>query len=182
MKLVAKVSFFHVSSPCKQNYRKGRRDSSVPDKKHQAIVQVLRDEPRVVALLLGEIGFTPPSCSSPQVVDSDLSRRDPDELKELHADNVFLFSGKDHKIAVVVEVQTTRPKHGRTLAWPCYVTSARAVHDCPAFMLVIATDRAASLGSDRIIEIGQYRFDFLPHVLGGHRGFPNPLVSSSRPR
>jgi hypothetical protein len=50
--------------------------------------------------------------------------RDPGGLKELWADNVFLFPGMENK--VVVEVQTTRPKHDRMLAWPCYVTRARA--------------------------------------------------------
>ena len=80
----------------------------------------------------------------------------------------------DDKIAVVVEVQTTWPKHDRMLAWPCYVTRARAVHDCKAFILVLATNTDASHGSDQVIEIGQYRFDLLPHVVGGHFGFPAP--------
>jgi hypothetical protein len=125
-------------------------------------------------MLLGRIGFGTPSGSYPVIADSDLSYRDPDQLKELRADNVFLFPGMHETIAVVVEVQTTWPDHERTLAWPCYVTRARAVHDCKAFMLVIATSKDASRGSDRVIEIGQRYFSLLPHVVGGERGFPYP--------
>jgi hypothetical protein len=146
----------------------------MPGDRHQAIVEVLRDEPQVVAMLLGRIGIKTPSGSYPVIADTDLSHRDPGGLKELRADNVFLFPGMENKVAVVVEVQTTRPKHDRMLAWPCYVTRARAVHDCKAFILVIATDTDASHGSDQVIEIGQYRFDLLPHVIGGHFGFPKP--------
>jgi hypothetical protein len=142
--------------------------------RHQAIVQVLRDEPQIVAMLLGRIGFETPSGSYPVIADSDLSYRDADQLKELRADNVFLFPGMDETAAVVVEVQTTWPDHERTLAWPCYVTRARAVHDCKAYMLVIATSMDASRGSRRPIEIGQRYFDLLPHVVGGERGFPGP--------
>jgi hypothetical protein len=144
----------------------------MPALQHQAIVQILRDEPRLVAMLLGRIGIKTPSGSYPVIVDSDLSHRTPRLLKELRADNVFLFPGMYETIAVVVEVQTTRPDNRRLLTWPCYVTSARAVHRCKAYMLVIATSQAASFGSAALIDIGQPGFRFLPCVVGGHRRLP----------
>lgn len=146
----------------------------MPQLRHQAIIQILRDDPQLVATLLGHSGFIPPSGSYPVIADSDLSHRGPDLLKELRADNVFLFRGMDETIAVVVEVQTTRPGNRRLLAWPCYVTSARAVHDCKTYMLVIATSQAASSGSETPIDIGQPGFRFLPFVAGGHRSLPRP--------
>lgn len=146
----------------------------MPELQHQAIIQILRDKPQLVAALLGHIGFTIPSGSYPVIADSDLSHRSAHRLKELRADNVFLFPGIDETIVVVVEVQTTRPNNKRRRAWPCYVTSARAVHDCKSYMLVIATTRAASTGSADLIEIGQPRFQFLPFVAGGHVSLPSP--------
>jgi hypothetical protein len=75
-------------------------------------------------------------------------------------------------IAVVVEVQTTRPDDKRLRAWPCYVTSAGAVHGCKTYMLVFATNEAASMGSATLSDIGQPGFRFLPFVVGGHRRLP----------
>lgn len=106
--------------------------------------------------------------SYPVIAGSDLSHRTPRLLKELRADNVFLFPGMYETVAVVVEVQTTRPDNRRLLTWPCYVTSARAVHGCKAYMLVIATSQAASFGSATVIDIGQ-------------PGFPLPAVRRWRP-
>jgi hypothetical protein len=144
----------------------------MPGSKHQAIIQILRDEPQLIAMLLGVIGIMTPLGSYPVIVDSDLSHRTPRLLKELHADNVFLFQGLYETIAVVVEVQTTRPDNKRLSTWPCYVTSARLVHGCKAYMLVIATSEAASVGSAALIDIGQPGFRFLPFVAGGHRRLP----------
>jgi hypothetical protein len=146
----------------------------MPGLQHQMIVQILRDEPQLVAILLGNIGFKTPSGSYPIIADSDLSHRGPRLLKELRADNLFLFPGMYEKIAVVVEVQTTPPDNERFLNWPCYVTSARAVHDCKAYMMVIATSQAASRGSESLIDIGQPGFGFLPFVVGGHGRLPAP--------
>ena len=144
----------------------------MPGSKHQAIIQILRDEPQLVAMLLGRIGIRTPSGSYPVIADSDLSHRTPRLLKELRADNVFLFPGMHETIAVVVEVQTARPGKKRLSTWPCYVTSARLVHGCKAYLLVIATSEAASTGSATLLEIGQPGFRFLPFVAGGHRRLP----------
>ena len=144
----------------------------MPELQHQAIIQILHDQPQLVAMLLGRIGIKTPSGSYPLVVDSDVSHRDSRLLKELRADNVFLFPGMYETIAVVVEVQTTRPDNERLLTWPCYVTSARATHGCKTYILVIATSEAVSYGSATLIDIGQPGFRFLPFVLGGHRPLP----------
>ena len=49
------------------------------------------------------------------------------------------------------------------------MTSAREVHDCKAYLLVIAASRDALTGSDRVIEIGQPGFNLLPFVSGRDR-------------
>ena len=141
----------------------------MPGLKHQSIVQILRDEPQLLVMFLGSSGFLLPSGAFPVIADSDLSHRTPRMLKELRSDNVFLFQGMDEKIAVVVEVQTSRPNHKRKLTWPCYVTSAREVHDCKAYLLVVAAGRDALAASERVIEIGQPGFDLRPFVTGRDR-------------
>jgi hypothetical protein len=141
----------------------------MPGLKHQSIVQILRDEPQLLVMFLGRSGFRLPSGAIPVIADSDLSHRDPGMLKELRSDNVFLFRGMHEQVAVVVEVQTSRPNQKRKLAWPCYVTSARAVHDCKAYLLVVAAGPDALSGSDRVIEIGQPGFNLLPFVSGRDR-------------
>jgi hypothetical protein len=145
----------------------------MPGLKHQSIVQILRDEPQLLTMFLGRSGFRLPSGAMPVIVDSDLSHRDPGMLKELLSDNVFLYKGMEENVAVVVEVQTSSPNHERQLTWPCYVTSARAVYDCKAYMLVLAASRGARTGSERAIEIGQPGFTFLPFV-SGHGRLPPP--------
>jgi hypothetical protein len=155
-----------------QNVSARRQAGIMPGSKHQAIIQILRDEPQLVAMLLGQSGFKTPCGSYPVIADSDLSHRTPRLLKELRADNVFLFPGMYETIAVVVEVQTTPPNSSRLLTWPCYVTSARLVHGCKTYMLVIATSKAVSTGSATLIDIGQPGFRFLPFVAGGHRRLP----------
>lgn len=145
----------------------------MPGLKHQSIVQILRDEPQLLVMFLGRSGFVLPSGAFPVIADSDLSHRGPRLLKELRSDNVFLFQGDQEKVAVVVEVQTSRPNHKRQLAWPCYVTSAREVHDCKAYLLVVAASRDALTNSERVIEIGQPGFDLRPFVTGRER-MPSP--------
>src|ERR1700734_3563136 len=141
----------------------------MPGLKHQSIVQILRDEPQLLVIFLGRSGFQLPAGAIPIIADSDLSHRTPRMLKELRSDNVFLFQGMDEKVAVVVEVQTSRPNHKRKLTWPCYVTSAREVHDCKAYLLVVAAGRDALAASERVIEIGQPGFDLRPFVTGRDR-------------
>jgi hypothetical protein len=64
----------------------------MPKLKHQAIVQILHDEPQLVAMLLGHSGLMTPSGSYPVIADRDLSHRSPDLLKELREDNVCVHS------------------------------------------------------------------------------------------
>src|SRR6201986_429569 len=141
----------------------------MPGLTHQSIVQILRDEPQLLIAFLGRSGFKLPSGAFPVIADSDLSHRGPRILKELRSDNVFVFQGDEEKVAVIVEVQTSGPNHKQQLAWPCYVTSAREVHDCKAYLLVVAASRDALTNSDRVIEIGQPGFDLRPFVTGRER-------------
>src|SRR6266852_2515734 len=112
-KFVAKSNSPTYARRRTKNVSGRRRTATMPALQHQAIIQILHDEPQLVAMLLGRIGFKTPSGSYPVIADSDLSHRTSRLLKELRADNVFLFPGMYETIAVVVEVQTTRPHNKR---------------------------------------------------------------------
>ena len=133
----------------------------------------MRDEPQLLAMLLGTLGIRLPSGAVPDLRDSNLSNRDPDYLKELIADNVFLFRGLGSQLAVVLEVQTGRPKQDRKLAWPAYLTNARAVHQCDTVLCVIGLSADAVRGSMSAIRTGHPDFSLRPKVTG-HGLLPPP--------
>ena len=116
----------------------------MPGLKHQSIVQILRDEPQLLVIFLGRSGFLLPSGAFPIIADSDISHRDPAHAERAAVRQRVPYKGMEENVAVVVEVQTSWPNHERQLTWPCYVTSARAVHDCKAYMLVVAASRRRS--------------------------------------
>src|SRR5258707_962433 len=133
---------------------------------HEAVVEVLRREPQLLAVLLSRLGVQLPSGKVPVVADSNVSSRDPDLLKTLIADNVFVFQGVPRKLAVVFEVQATRPGRSRSLAWPAYLAVARSIHGCEAVLCVIGLTHAAVRDSRKVIRTGHPGFELAPHVTG----------------
>jgi hypothetical protein len=65
---------------------------------------------------------------------------------------------------VIVEVQLAADPKKR-LSWPAYVTVARAVHGCPAALLVVAPDPAVAGWCAEPIETGVPGFVLRPPVL-----------------
>ena len=129
-------------------------------------MQVLRDEPQLLVMLLGSLGVRLPSGAVPDPADRVLSSTDPDRLKELIADNVFVFRNRDKQVAVVFEVQTSRPKQDRKLAWPAYLTITRAIHKCDTVLCVIGLSADAVQGSAQLIRTGHPDFSLRPKVTG----------------
>jgi len=141
-------------------------NEGMPGIRHQAVVQVLRDEPQLLIMLLRRLGVRLPSDPVPDPADRVLSSTDPDRLKELIADNVFVFRGLDKQVAVVFEVQTSRPKQDRKLAWPAYLTITRAIHKCDTMLCVIGLSADAVRGSAQLIRTGHPDFSLRPQVTG----------------
>ncbi len=142
-----------------------------PSIRHEAAVEVLRSEPQILAMLLTRMGVRLPSGSVPFIEDSNLSSREPELLKTLLADNVFVFRGVPKKLAVVFEVQASRPGRSHSLAWPAYLANARAVHGCDAILCVIGLTAEAVRDSRKTIHTGHPGFDLTPRVTG-HRMMP----------
>ncbi|MGH3252079.1 MAG: hypothetical protein ACRDOI_38530 [Trebonia sp.] len=57
----------------------------MPKLRHQAIIQILRDQPQIVVALLGHIGFITPAGSYPEIADSDLSHRSAQARRQARA-------------------------------------------------------------------------------------------------
>ena len=74
----------------------------MPSIEHESAVQILHANPQLVAILLGSCGVQLPSGAVPLAADSNLSDRDPTDLR---SDNVLIFEGIGGKVAVVAEVQ-----------------------------------------------------------------------------
>jgi hypothetical protein len=135
----------------------------MPSIQHEAVVQILHRDPQLAAILLGLCGVELPSGSVPVVADSNLSDRDPTDLR---SDNVLVFEGTGGKVAVVAEVQKDRRDFGRIDSWPAYVCNARAEHKCDTILLVIALTKRAARESARMIRTGHPGFDLTPLVRG----------------
>ena len=62
----------------------------MPSIEHESAAQILHANPQLVAMLLGTCGVTLPSGAIPLAADSNLSDRDPTDLR---SDNVLIFEG-----------------------------------------------------------------------------------------
>jgi hypothetical protein len=145
----------------------------MPSIEHESAVQILHAHPQLVAILLGSCGVKLPSGAVPMAADSNLSDRDPTDLR---SDNVLIFEGIGGKVAVVAEVQKDKRDAGRMRSWPAYVCNARAEHDCDAILLVLALSKRAARESAGLIRTGHPGFDLAPLVRGPgtlpHPGHP----------
>lgn len=124
-------------------------------------------------MLLGTCGVPLPSGAVPVAADSNLSDRDPTDLR---SDNVLVFEGVGGKVALIAEVQKDKRDAGRMRSWPAYICNARAEHDCDAILLVLALSPRAARESAGLIRTGHPGFDLKPLVRGPgtlpHPGHP----------
>lgn len=144
---------------------------TMPGFPHEIAVEIFQNEPKLVLKLLAHVGANPDlgHLAAVNLADSNLSDRDPEKIKNMFADNVFVFRGSKRTIAVVAEVQTSDPDHERELKWPAYAANARVRHDCDTYLLVFATSREAAAGSARAIVMGHPGWEFAPLVTGFRR-------------
>lgn len=145
----------------------------MPSIEHEAAAQILHEDPQLVAMLLGTCGIVLPSGAVPVAADSNLSDRDPTELR---SDNVLVFAGSGGKVVVIAEIQKDKRDAGRMYAWPAYLCNARARHKCDVVLLVLALSDRAARESAKAIRTGHPGFDLIPLVHG-----PGTLPSPANP-
>lgn len=146
----------------------------MPKIRHEAVVEILQNEPRLVLSLLAYSGMHLPFGSQVGVTlgDSNLSDRAADGneyLRSLFSDNVFVFEEDRRRVAVIAEVQSDRPDERCSLSWPAYVANARRRHRCDTLLMVFAVTKDAARGSAKPIRTGHPGWDLVPLISGRGR-------------
>jgi hypothetical protein len=130
---------------------------------HEILVDLFKNRPSLAAEILAEVlGVSLPAYTEARLASADLTEIQPAEYR---ADVVVVLLDQDIPVRViVVEVQLAVDARKR-LSWPAYVTVSRAIHGCPAGLLVVAPDPAVAGWCAEPIEIGVPGFVLRPPVL-----------------
>jgi hypothetical protein len=130
---------------------------------HEILVDLFRNRPSMAAEILAEVlGVPLPGYTDARLASIDLTQSQPIEYR---ADLVLLLLEGDTPVRVIiVEVQLDR-KERKRFTWPVYLTVLRAVHGCPADLLVVAPDAGVAAWCAEPIELGVPGFVLRPPVL-----------------
>jgi hypothetical protein len=130
---------------------------------HEILVDLFKNRPSLGAEMLAEVlNLSLPVYTEARIASADLTEIQPAEYR---ADVVVVLLDRGIPVRVViVEVQlAVDPK--KRLSWPVYVVNSRANHNCPADLLVVATDPNVAGWCAEPIEIGVPGFVLHPPVL-----------------
>jgi len=135
----------------------------MPSIAHEILVDLFKNRPSLAAEILVEVlGEALPPYTEARLASTDLTEIQPAEYR---ADAVVVLLDGDVPVQVIiVEVQLTVDPRKR-LSWPAYVTVSRAIHGCPADLLVVAPDPDVALWCAEPIETGVSGFVLRPPVL-----------------
>jgi predicted transposase YdaD len=135
----------------------------MPSMAHEILVDLFKNRPSLAAEILAEVlGVSLPAYTDARLASADLTEIQPAEYR---ADVVILLLDSDIPVRVaIVEVQLAADPRKR-LSWPAYVTVSRAIHGCPADLLVVAPDPAVAGWCAEPIAIGVPGFVLHPPVL-----------------
>jgi hypothetical protein len=130
---------------------------------HEILVDLFRNRPSLAAeILIEALGVSLPPYTEARLASTDLTEIQPAEYR---ADIVVVLFDRDRSVRVIiVEVQLAVDPRKR-LSWPAYVTVSRAIHGCPADLLIVAPDPQVSRWCAEPIEIGVPGFVLRPPVL-----------------
>jgi hypothetical protein len=137
--------------------------AAMPSMVHEIFVDLFKNRPSLAAEMLSEVlGVSLPAYTEARLASTDLTEIQPAEYR---ADVVVVLLDRDIPVRVViVEVQLAVDSRKR-LSWPAYVTVSRAIHGCPADLLVMAPDPNVAGWCAEPIEIGVPGFVLRPPVL-----------------
>jgi hypothetical protein len=130
---------------------------------HEILADLFKSRPSLAAEILAEaLGVAIPPYTEARLASTDLTEIQPAEYR---ADVVVILLDRDVPVRVlIVEVQLAVDTRKR-LSWPAYVTVSRAIHNCPAALLVVAPEPAVASWCAEPIEIGHPGFVLCPTVL-----------------
>src|SRR5262245_11124592 len=135
----------------------------MPSMAHEILVDLFKNRPSLAAEILVEVlGVSLPAYTEARIASSDLTEIQPAEYR---ADVVvLLLHGETPVRVVIVEVQLAID-HQKRFSWPAYAMVSRAVHRCPAALLVVAPDMAVAEWCAEPIDTGIPGFILRPPVL-----------------
>jgi hypothetical protein len=135
----------------------------MPSMAHEILVDLFKNRPSLAAEILAEVlGVLLPSYTEARLASTDLTEIQPAEYR---ADVVVvLLAGEIPVRVIIVEVQLAVDP-GKRFSWPAYVTVSRAIHRCPAGLLIVAPDPAVAGWCAEPIETGVPGFVLHPPVL-----------------
>jgi hypothetical protein len=135
----------------------------MPSMAHEILVDLFKNRPSLAAEILAEVlGVSLPPYTQARLAATDLTEIQPAEYR---ADAVVVLLDRDIPVRVIiVEVQLAVDPRKR-FSWPAYVTVSRAIHGCPADLLVVAPDSSLAGWCAEPIEIGVPGFVLRPPVL-----------------
>ncbi|HKV09635.1 MAG TPA: hypothetical protein VJ725_15940 [Thermoanaerobaculia bacterium] len=135
----------------------------MPSMAHEILVDLFKNRPSLAAEILAEVlGVSLPAYTEARLASTDLTEIQPAEYR---ADAVVVLLDREVPVRVIiVEVQLAIDSRKR-LSWPAYVTVSRAIHECPADLLVVAPEPAVAGWCAEPIEIGVPGFVLRPPVL-----------------
>jgi hypothetical protein len=130
---------------------------------HEVLADLFKNRPALAAEILDEaLGVPLSPYTEARLASIDLTEIQPAEYR---ADAVILLLDQDIPVwVIVVEVQLATNLRKR-FAWPAYAMVARAVHNCPVALLVVAPDPAVAAWCAEPIETGIPGFVLRPPVL-----------------
>jgi len=135
----------------------------MPSMAHEILLDLFKSRPSLAAEILVEaLDISLPVYTEARLASIDLTEIQPAEYR---ADVVVVLLDHDVPVRVIiVEVQLGIDLRKR-FSWPAYVTVSRAIHGCPADLLVVAPDPAVANWCAEPIEIGSPGFVLYPSVL-----------------
>ncbi|QFG25166.1 hypothetical protein [Actinomadura sp. WMMB 499] len=143
---------------------------------HEAPIQIIRDNPDVVAQLLRAV------CPV-ELPDDVLIRSISEEFTQIaptayRADNVVeVCEGGSSKPSIAIIAETQRDvDDGKRYSWPLYLTALHGKARCPCYLIVLCPRRTVADWARKSIAIGHPGFALAPLVIGPGTG---PLVTTT---
>jgi hypothetical protein len=141
----------------------------MPSPHHEAVCQLLKRNPLLAPYLVSNAGYRELSGRA-ELTDSNLS----DVEREKRADVVQVIkTPMGHKIALISEVQNSRPKPTKRRSWFCYLANAANDHNCDAILIVIAPTERIARACAKPYSIGHPGL-VLKVIVIGPRNTPHP--------
>jgi hypothetical protein len=135
----------------------------MPSMTHEGLVELLRDRPELLEVLLKVVGVKVPLHDAVAAVTESLGAARPIELR---VDGTFRFT-KDGSpvLAAIVEVQLAVDEHKR-LTWPAYATNGTVQFGCETIVVVLTNSRKVASWAKQVISFSLGLGAFVPIVLG----------------